>query len=219
MDTQDCIRSRKSSRKFTDKEVSSELVYSVVQDAMRAPSYKNSQPWEVVAVAGQKKEELSRILNRLLEEGVTPEPDIPEPPAWPDVIAARIADTMDKRNRAFKVEPTTNAALKSKQANYNFYGAPAALFFYQEASLGPWSLLDMGMFIENVILGFHSRGVATVPQAFLTDYSAQVKSFLGIGENKRLVLGMSVGYPDPADPRALFVSPRANVDEIFRWVK
>lgn len=156
-------------------------------------------------------------MNGLIDDNVQPAPDIPEPSSWPDVIQARIADTMLQRRLAFKIEPSPDAALKSKQANFNFYGAPAGIFFYQDASLGLWSILDMGMFIENIILGFHSRGLATVPQAFLIDYSAEVKNFLGISSDKRLVLGMSVGYPDLNDPRSSFVSPRVDVDEIVHW--
>jgi nitroreductase len=218
MNTQDCIKSRKSSRKFLKREVPREVIRETIEDAMRAPSYKNSQPWQVAAVSGNKKEELTRLLNELLENNVKPEPDIPESPPWPDLIQARITDTMTKRSQAFGITSgDPNTAKKSRQANFNFYGAPAGIFFYQDGDLGMWSVLDMGMFIENVILGFHSRQIATVPQAFLIDYSPQIKNFLNIPTDKRLILGMSIGYPDLDDVRASFVSPRVDVDEILSW--
>lgn len=220
MDAVECLKSRKSSRKFLSRNVPAVTIREVIQDAMRAPSYRNSQPWEVVVVTGQKKNDLSKMLNQLLESKVKSEPDIPEPPPWPEYLQSRMADTMTKRSEAFGISlKDPDAAIKSKQANFNFYGAPAGLFFYQDAFLGLWSLLDMGMFVENVMLGFHARGLATVPQAFLIDYSPQVKSMLNIPEDKKLVLGMSVGYPDLADVRSSFVSPRVDVDQVLHWVE
>ncbi|MDH4262132.1 MAG: nitroreductase [Spirochaetia bacterium] len=220
MITQDCINSRKSSRKFLKKDIPRETIREVIREAMRSPSYKNSQPWEVIVVSGNKKNELSEYLILLSEKNTEIEPDIPVPQSWPEYIQNRISDTMNKRSLAFGVTSgDPESVKKSKQANFNFYGAPAGLFFYQDASLGQWSLLDMGMFVENVILGFHSRGIASVPQAFLIDYSKQVKTFLNIPLNKKLVLGMSIGYPDTNDIRSNFTTPRVLVDEILKWIE
>ena len=44
----------------------------------------------------KKKEELSGLLVRLLEEGKTPEPDIPEAVSWPPGIEERINEHMKK---------------------------------------------------------------------------------------------------------------------------
>ena len=39
-------------------------------------------------------------------------------------------------------------------------------------------------------------GLGTAPQAFLTAYARQTKEFLGRPDSKRLVPGISIGYPD-----------------------
>lgn len=195
-----------------------EIVREVVSSAMRAPSYKNSQPWEVLAVSGKKLSGLSELLLALLDNDKPSSPDIPEPGFWPEENQERIRETGQLRAKAFGITAQGQDAIRnSKAANFRFYGAPLVLFFYQDESLPQWSILDMGMFIQNVILGFHEKGISTVPQAFLIDYSPEVKEFLGL-EKKRLILGMSVGYPDLNDPKAGFVSPRTDLDKIFRWI-
>jgi nitroreductase len=107
---------------------------------------------------------------------------------------------------------------RSKKANFRFYGAPCGLFILQDASLGEWSILDAGMFIQSLMLAAHAKGLATVPQAFLTDYAKEIKIFLGIPDTKRLLLGISLGYSGaPVD--ALPPRPeRVVLDELLTFV-
>jgi nitroreductase len=69
------------------------------------------------------------------------------------------------------------------------------------------------------MLAAYAHGIGTVPQAFLTDYSAKIKDFLGIADSKRLVLGISLGYPDINDRANSYRSSRVETDEIVKWVK
>ncbi|MDH4129951.1 MAG: nitroreductase family protein, partial [Spirochaetota bacterium] len=62
-----------------------------------------------------------------------------------------------KRSEKFGISSTDQDALKrSKTANFNFYGAPVVIFISQPKGLGEWSILDAGMFIQNILLGFHA---------------------------------------------------------------
>jgi nitroreductase len=108
---------------------------------------------------------------------------------------------------------------KSKKANFRFYGAPHALYLFQDASLTPWSLFDLGLFAQSLMLAAHDRGLGTVPQAFATDYAQDIKKFLGIPATKRLVLGISIGYPDTDSPVNTFRTDRSGSDEIVQWME
>ncbi|MBU1417568.1 MAG: nitroreductase family protein, partial [Proteobacteria bacterium] len=68
-------------------------------------------------------------------------------------------------------------------------------------------------------LAAHAKGLATVPQAFATDYAKEVKEFLGVPASKRLVLGLSVGYPDMASPANAYRTERAETKEFCRWLE
>ncbi len=50
MDTIKCIETRMSIRQFKPEPVDRALLTEVIATAQRAPSYKNSQPWEVMIV-------------------------------------------------------------------------------------------------------------------------------------------------------------------------
>ncbi|MEA2084106.1 MAG: hypothetical protein U9O82_07700 [Thermodesulfobacteriota bacterium] len=66
---------------------------------------------------------------------------------------------------------------------------------------------------------YHAKGLGTVPQAFATDYAQDVKRFLSIPETKRLVLGISIGYPDMESPANSFRTDRSATDEIVTWIE
>jgi nitroreductase len=216
MDALDCITTRMSIRKFKKDPVPTDLLKKVIDTAKRSPSYKNSQPWEVIIVSGKKKEELTAHLADLLEKQTSPGPDIPEPESWPNVNKARINALMKKRSELTGLDfSDPEVKKKAKIANFRFYGAPHGIFLFQDASLTPWSLFDLGLFAQNLMLAAHALGLGTVPQAFLTDYAQHVKKFLEIPESKRLVLGISIGYPDMESPVNSYRTERVSIDEFL----
>lgn len=209
-----------SIRAFKPEPVPRSLLMEVINTAKWSPSYKNSQPWEVIILSGTKKEALSKMLTELLEKGKEPCPDIPEPKSWPPAEDARIAALYRKRSEATGINFNDPEVLKKARiVNFNFYGAPHAFYLYQDASLTSWSIFDMGLFAQSLMLEAHARGLGTVPQAFATDYSKDIKKFLGIPETKRLVLGMSVGYPDLASEANALRTDRVEIEEIVKWME
>lgn len=50
METWDAIRARRNVREFNDREVSREDLHRILEAGRRAPSAKNSQPWDFVVV-------------------------------------------------------------------------------------------------------------------------------------------------------------------------
>ncbi len=220
MDAVECIRNRMSIRGFQDKPVSRELLGEVIDIARWSPSYKNSQPWEVLVLSGERKKELSRRLVELLEQGAEPTPDLPTPASWPAPLQARIDNLFAMRAAATGIDFSDPEVIKkAKKANFNFYNAPHAVYLFQDAELTPWSIFDLGLFAQSLMLAAHARGLGTVPQAFTTDYAREVKEFLGIPRDKRLVLGISIGYPDMESPVNGLRTDRVDVEEILTWVE
>ncbi len=218
MDAIECIKGRMSIRKFKPDPVPQEVLARVIDAARFSPSYKNSQPWNVAVVSGDKKKALSDLLVKLLEEGKEPCPDIPAPESWPDPEASRIAELFRKRKEATGIDlAAPEMVRKAKKANFQFYGAPHGLFLYQHSSLSQWSIFDIGLFAQSLMLAAYAEGLGTVPQAFVTDYARDVKEFLGIPEDMRLVLGMSIGWPDMDSPANAMRTDRAPVEEILSW--
>ncbi len=219
MDALECIRNRKSIRKFKPDPVPREVLTEVLETARWSPSYKDSQPWEVIILSGEKKDALSRMLLEKLENRDDPTPDLPAPRVWPAAEQARIDQLIRSRQEATGIDLSApENVVKSKKANFRFYDAPHAVYLFQDASLSDWSLFDLGLFAQSLMLAAHAKGLGTVPQAYATDYAKEVKQFLAIPESKRLVLGISIGYPDLDSPINALRTGRMEVDELVTWI-
>lgn len=220
MDAIECIQTRRSIRKFTTDTVPQKDLEELINIAQWSPSYKNTQPWEVAIVSGDKKQELSKKLVALLGVQAPPTPDIAPPTSWPEAEQKRIDYLMNKRKELTGLDLTApEMVVKAKKANFNFYFAPHAIYLFQDASLGEWSLFDMGLFAQSLMLAAHAKGLATVPQAFATDYAKEVKECLGIPASKRLILGLSVGYPDMDSPVNAYRTERSATEDIINWLE
>lgn len=220
MDTLECIKTRRSIRKFTTDPVPKKDLEELIETARWSPSYKNSQPWQAIIVSGNKKQELSKMLVGLLEERKENSPDLAAPTSWPEAEQKNISHLLAKRMELTGLDLNApEMIVKAKKANFNFYYAPHAIYLYQDASLSEWSLFDIGLFAQSLMLAAHAKGLATVPQAFATDYAKEVKDFLGIPASKRLILGLSVGYPDMDSPVNAYRTERAPMEDFYTWME
>ena len=220
MDAIECIRTRQSIRQFRPEPLPKEDLMEVFNIAKWSPSYKNTQPWEAVIISGAKKEALTKMLIELLEKDAKTSPDLPEPTSWPAAEAGRIARLLKKRAEAIGSDLNDPQALKeAKKVNSSFYGAPHAIYLFQDAALSQWSLFDLGLFAQSLMLAARAKGIGTVPQAFATEYAQDIKNFLSIPETKRLIIGVSIGYPDMESPVNALRSDRAETDEIVKWIE
>ena len=105
------------------------------------------------------------------------------------------------------------------QRNFRFFDAPIGLFFTIHKDLGTGSILDYGMFLQNVMISAQSHGLATCPQAAWNKFSKIITPMIGARDDEMLVCGMAIGYADQEHKVNTFQTPRANVDEFTTWLK
>jgi nitroreductase len=171
-----------------------------------------------MVLSGKKKEELSSMLLDLQEQGEQPKPDLPAPKSWPPREQAQIDHLYASRKEATGLDLNDpKIIVAAKKANFRFYKAPHGIYLFQDKQLSSWSLFDLGLFAQSLMLAAHAKGLGTVPQAFLTDYAPQIKNFLHIPEGKRLVLGISIGYPDLQSPANQLRTERMATEDIVSW--
>jgi nitroreductase len=217
MDAIECINSRRSIRAFLSKPVSRNLLEKVLTAAGRSPSYTNSQPWEVAAVAGSKCKELKKLLGDLAGSGIKTNPDFPFA-VFPRPLAQRSLDHRIRRAHFMGTEfGTEEQARQNRLANYDFYGAPAVLFIMMDRTLGPYSMFDMGLFVQNLALAANAYGLGTCIQAMLAAYPDAVRKHLDLPDTKAVIVGVSIGYYDPDKLANQYVSTRVGIDNFVKW--
>ena len=212
------INTRQSIRAFKPDPIARDVLNKILQAVSNSPSYTNTQPWEVVMAMGKKKDELGRKLLELARAKAPTRPDLPIPKGWPAALEKRSREHGARRLAALGVaRDDEEGREKLRLMNFEFYGAPCAVFLFIDGSLGEWSIFDMGLFAQNLILAAHSLGVESCLQASVTNYAPEIKKFLDITENKKLVICISLGYPDKKAELNTYRSLKQKPDDFTRW--
>lgn len=212
------ITTRRSCRAFKSDPIPKETMERILEAAVRSPSYTNTQPWEVVVVSGKKKDELGKIIYEMAEADVLANPDSPAPKDWPPELDKRAKEHGARRFRALGIERENEQQRKElRLLNFKFYGAPCVIFLFMDRTLTSWSIFDMGLFAQSLILAAHSLGLGSCLQASIAGYPDAVRDFLGIPKTKLLMLGISIGYPDLEAPINTYQSSRASLKDFVRW--
>jgi len=81
--------------------------------------------------------------------------------------------------------------------NWQFFGAPHAAFFSMPKSMSEINAVDMGIYLQSIMLLLTENGLASCPQGALAMYSEPVHKLANIPEENAIMFGLSFGYPDP----------------------
>lgn len=220
MDLIEGIKTRRSIRAFILEPVPRATLEHILDAAKHSPSYTNTQPWEVAVVRGSRASELSAKLLKLAASEVTARPELPSPTIWPPVMQARAEENGRRRFQALGVERADKAQrLELMLNNFRFYGGSTVIFLFMDKALTTWSIFDLGAFTQTLCLAAHAEGIGTCIQAMLRIYPDVVKSYLGIPEEKMLLAGISMGFPDPGAKINRHISTRADPSEFTRWIE
>jgi len=216
MDVLEAVSSRYSCRAFLPTPIPEQTVRDIVERAARAPSAGNMQPWRVYAIAGKRVEDLKAALAPRMEtelptgEG-TDYTIYPEPLTEP--YRERRFTVGELLYRSIKVSREDKSARYRQYArNYQFFGAPVALFFAREKAHGPAQWADIGGFLQTVALLARGYGLHTCPQQAWVSFHRTVRAFLRLPDNLMIYSGMALGYEDRAAPINSWRSPRAVMD-------
>jgi nitroreductase len=214
------IESRKSVRGFKSTPIPDDVMKKVLEAAASSPSYTNTQPWELAVVCGKKRDELSKIIYDLARAKAPTRPDLPIPTVWPPEMEARSREHGARRLNTLGIAREDEAGREDlRLMNFEFYGAPCAIFLFADRSLGLWSIFDMGLCAQSICLAAHGLGLGTVLQASVTNYAGEIKKFLGIPESKHLVIGISIGYPDEGAKLNEYRALKQKPEEFTKWYR
>ena len=149
----DALETRFSCRAFLDKPVPEDDIRYILQTALRAPSGGNLQPWHVWVVKGaQLASFVDEIKGKMTDNpgGEGSEYHI-YPPDLADPYNTRRRDIGERMYATIGVEREDKLGRLAQMArNFEFFGAPCAMFFALDKSMqeGQWS--DMGLSLIHI---------------------------------------------------------------------
>jgi nitroreductase len=217
MNVIDAVTTRMSVRQFTAEPVADDLLQGLVNDAARAPSGGNVQPWRIYGVNGESMHRLREFL------ATQPPIDEPEYEIYPKGL------TEPYRTNRFVCGEMMYATLGIEREdkdgrrrqfahNNDFFGAPAALFCYVDRQMGPPQWSDLGMYLQTFMLLAVERGLGTCAQEYWSVRHKAVTAFVGAPENEMLFCGIAVGHPDAAAPINTLRTERMPLDQFATFL-
>jgi nitroreductase len=216
MDLLKAIHERKSIRAFKSDPIPKERVEEILTLAIHAPSAINLQPSEFIVVTGEEKERLSRrLIKAYREKQISCGPDAVKP--LPKTFGKRGAKTLEAMNPFFK-EMGVQSDPFINEGSCNFYGAPVAIIICLDDAFSKARLVDIGAVLGYFVLAAHELGLGTCPIGLITAYEDEIKDVLNIPENKIVVIGIALGYPDWESPINRFKSYRDSLEKFVRWI-
>jgi nitroreductase len=223
----DAITSRMSARAFLPDPVPRATLMHLLEVASRAPSGTNTQPWKVYVLQGDKRDALvSKVC--AAHDAIRAQPELAaefkeEYDYYPEKWVSPYIDRRRENGWGLYGLLGIGKADKDKmhaqhQRNYRFFDAPVGLMFTMDRVMGRGSLMDYGMFMQNIMVAARGHGLHTCPQAAWNGFAKIILPHIGAGPDEMLVCGMSLGYADPAALVNSFRTPRVPASEFTHFV-
>jgi nitroreductase len=211
------IRERRSIRAFMPQPVSPEQVRQILEVARWAPSWANSQAWNVFVLTGAPLDLLKSELASKAESGESTLTDLPMPPReWPEYLRNR----MVARSLASEgLEGGSFGRTPASPSGWELYGAPCLLLFAIDEQLEPrYACFDTGILVQTICLAAEDRGLATCVMAMAVRYPELLHELIPEARGLRFVVGLAVGQADVTAAVNRSDRKRVDVDEVVHWV-
>lgn len=199
-DFDDIIRGRRSVRGFlADRPVPRDVLCEVLELAQQAPSNCNVQPWRLFIASAAARDRLRTALLQAMSGGELPDAEDPLDTFPGDYRRLQIECAVALYREMGIAREDSLGRLRAMR-NFEFFDAPHVAIVCMEKQYGVRVALDVGAYVQTLLLALWSRGIASCAQASLSTYPTIIRRELGIPDNLRLLCGISFGYEDPSVP-------------------
>jgi nitroreductase len=195
MKVSDAVNSRKSVRAFLKKPIDTGLLKKLLILASRSPSGGNLQPWHIYLLNGTKMNDFKEFMNKWKN------PEQPQYDIYPTNLKEPYRTSRFELGEAMyellEIPRDDKAArFAHLMENFNFFGAPAALFCFVDETMGPPQWSDLGMFLQTFMLLAQESGIDTCAQEAWSVKPDSLREFFSVPENLNIFCGMAIGYKD-----------------------
>ena len=193
------IVTRRSVRGFLDKDIDKGTLIKIFKMAQHAPSNCNIQPWHVFLSSGQS---LNRIKKKLLENfdnNINPNPDFSYPKDFMfnlDYLKRQVRCAEALYNSMGIARNDKAARRDAVRKNYEMYNAKRVCFIAMYEDFSETIALDIGIYIQSLMLSMMCFGVSSCAQATLRDYPDIIRDEFDMPPHMKILIGISFGYED-----------------------
>jgi nitroreductase len=216
---EELLGERYSCRAFRPEPVPRPTIERILTAAQRTASWCNSQPWQIVIASGAAKERFRAAIYAAASSGAPDDGDFSFPREYRGVYLER------RRESGFQLYNTLGIARGDKAAyarqaleNFNFFGAPHVAIIHTDEALGIYGAIDCGAYVGNFLLAAQALGLGTIPQAALAHYSGLIRRHFGLDDDRRVVCGISFGFPDRDHKINSYRTSRASIPDTATFV-
>lgn len=217
MDVIDAVRARKSVRQFTQEPVSDEVLRGLVDDAARAASGGNVQPWRIYIINGESMTRFREFL------ATQPPIDEIEYEIYPSPLKEPYRTNRFELGE--QMYATIGIAREDKDGrrrqfahNNDFFDAPAAIFCFVDRQMDKPQWSDLGMYLQTFMLLAVERGLGTCAQEYWSVRQKAVRTFVGAPDEEMLFCGVAIGHEDMTAPINSLYSQRMPFEQFARFV-
>ena len=214
MNVSEAVAQRRTIRAFRPDPVPEAVIREIVTLAGQAPSNSNTQPWHFAVVSGEARNRLSEAMLEKVRAGT------PGNPHWPSGgVGLKGAYKERQYACAFGYYDTMGIEREDRKArqlllarNWQFFDAPHAGFLSMPETMHRANAVDLGIFLQTLMLLMTERGIASCPQGALAAYPDPVREIADIPDGNAILCGLSFGYEDTSAQANQVRMPREPLD-------
>ena len=195
MKVSDAVLARRSIRAFTSEPINNKVIKDLLALAARSPSGGNLQPWKIYVVNKQSMKKFIEFQDNW------DQPETPGYAIYPSGLTEPYRTSRYQLGEAMYEllgipREDKDARLQQVLRNFEFFGAPAAIFCFVDKQMGPPQWSDLGMFLQTFMLLAQEAGIDTCAQEAWAMKNDSVSEFVGSDKNDILFCGLALGYKD-----------------------
>lgn len=197
MSLETALRERRSVRGYKPDPVPEAVLTEIFELAQLAPSNCNIQPWQVFVASGATRDELKKRMVERAMGGSPVNPDFEHLPNFEGVYRKRQVDcAVELYNNMGIARDDKMGRMRATLRNFELFDAPHVCFIGMSRKFGVTVALDVGMYIQTLMLLMTAHGIGSCAQGSMRYYPDDVREVFGVGEDTAILLGISFGYED-----------------------
>ncbi len=212
----EALNTRITVRQFLDKPVPDDVLKALLTQALRSPSGGNLQPWKIHVMTGDTLANFKKNAVEITLAGKTEEPTHPAYPSplWEPQRSWRYKLGEDMYALLGIPRENKMGRLVWFAQNAKFFEAPVGIIITGDKRLGAPQHMDIGIFIQSLMLLAREAGLHTAPQGWWRNWTSVCHKYLDIPDTDEVMVGMAIGFGDPAANVNNLYADRASLEDV-----